>query len=267
MTPRIGLIAGAGPFPLLFAREMRKAGRGVVAVAHEGETDPALAESVDSLCRIQVGEIEKLFSFFKSSGVTEVAMAGGIRKERIFNLRPDARCLALLSTLKERGDDSLLRALADEMERDGIRVLSPTDLVPELLAPVGEMTRPLSAKEQEDVRFGWHVAKEIGRLEIGQCVVVRDRVVLAVEAIEGSDAAIRRGGKLAGKNGVVVKVCKPGQDLRFDLPSVGLGTIGAMIEVSASVLAIEAGKTLLFDREETCAQARAADIALVGIAG
>jgi DUF1009 family protein len=266
MIRKIALIAGAGPFPMLFAREMRKAGRTVVAVAHEGETDPELASLVDALVSIRVGQIGQMIAFFRSHGITEAVMAGGIAKKQIFDFHPDARCLSLLANVRERGDDALLRALADEMKRDGIAIVSATDLLPSLLAPLGEMTRKLSPREEEDVRFGWRIAKEIGRLEIGQCVVVREGVVLAVEAIEGSDAAIRRGGALGERNGVVVKVSKPGQDLRFDLPSVGVGTIDAMSDVAASVLAVEAGKTLVFDREAMCEKARAAHIAIVGIA-
>jgi len=259
----IGLIAGDGAFPRMVAEALRASGLAVVAVAHDGETDPELRASVDMFLSLPVGQLHRMIDYLKSAGVTEVVMAGGVKKTNLFHLQPDARCAALLSQLASKGDDALLVAFADELGRDGITVRSATDYLPELLTPVGEMTRPLLPREWQDIRFGWQIAKTIGQMETGQCVVVLDGVVLAVEAIEGTSATIRRGGSFA-PGSRVIKVCKPQQDLRFDLPAVGLETIAAMKAVTARVLAVEAGRTLLFDRAQMLEEARAADIAIVG---
>jgi len=196
-------------------------------------------------------------------------MAGGITKGRLFtHLRPDLRALKLLSRMKHVGDDGILRAVAAELEGEGIMIVSPTRYLSELLASEGVLSRRQpTAAEMQDVQFGCMIAREIGKLDIGQCVVVRRQAVLAVEAIDGTDATIRRGGLLAGDKAIVVKVAKPTQDLRFDVPAVGLGTIEVMREVKASVLALEAGKTLLFDREEALQLADQAKIAVIGLPG
>lgn len=261
---KIGLIAGNGRFPLLFAEEARKNGVRVIAVAHRGETDPSLASRVDELTWIRVGQLGRLIRAFQSAGVTDAVMAGGVRKVRIFDVRPDLRSVKILSRLKERGDDALLRAFAEELQREGIVVRESTLFLSRLMADHGSMTRPIRPQEQEDIRWGWRLAKTIGGLEIGQCLVVKEKVVLAVEAVDGTDATIRRGGALAGSGATVIKVVKPQQDLRFDIPAVGPGTIATMQEVKAAVLAVEAHQTLLLDRETLIESARAAGIALVG---
>lgn len=264
---KIGLIAGNGQFPLIFAENARRAGLSVIAVAHTGETPPELSDKVDEILWIRVGQIGKLISFFKKAGVTDAVMAGGIRKTRLFEMRPDFRALTLLARLKEKKDDALLRAFAGELEREEIRIRASTLYLSSILAVDGEMTRPLTKAEREDIAWGWPLAKQIGGLDIGQCIVVRDGVVLAVEAIEGTDATIRRGGALGKEKAVVIKICKPQQDLRFDIPAIGPGTIQAMIEVAASVLAVEAGKTLLLEKEKLLREAASAGIAVVGIKG
>jgi DUF1009 family protein len=261
---RIGLIAGNGRFPLLFAEEAKKSGIDVIAVAHVGETDPSIEQMVKEVTWIRVGQVGRLIRAFKSAGITDAVMAGGIRKTRIFDARPDLRSLKILTRLRDRKDDALLRAFAEELEREKIVIRDSTLYLTSLLAEAGEMTRRLSRQEKEDVRFGWRVAKEIGKLDVGQCVVVKQGVVLAVEAVDGTDATIRRGGALSGGNAVVIKVLKPQQDVRFDLPAVGPGTIEAMREVKAAVLAVEAHKTLLLDKDALIGAAREAGIALVG---
>ncbi len=266
---KIGLIAGKSKFPLIFAQAARSQGLDVVAAAHRGETDPALEGLVTALKWVYVGQLGKIISFFRQAGVTQAVMAGGITKGRLFtHLRPDWRALRLLSRLSHVGDDGLLREVAAELAREGITIVSPTPFLTELLAPAGVLSRRRpSAEEMRDVHFGWQIAKEIGRLDIGQCVVVRRQAVLAVEAIDGTDATIRRGGQLAGERAVVVKVSKPEQDLRFDVPAVGLETISVMAEVKAAVLALEAGKTLMFDREAMLQAADRARIAVIGLSG
>ena len=268
MTPgKIGLIAGKSKFPLIFAQAARSQGLEVVAAAHQGETDPALAPLVDAIKWVYVGQLGKIIRFFQQAGVTQAVMAGGISKGRLFShLRPDLRALKILGRARHAGDDGILRAVAEELEASGIAVVSPTLLLTELVAPAGVLSRRRpTAAEMADVHFGWQLAKEIGRLDIGQCVVVRRQACLAVEAIDGTDATIRRGGLLAGEMAVVVKVSKPTQDLRFDVPAVGLDTIAVMTEVKASVLAVEAGKTLIFDRPEMIQAADRARIAVIGL--
>lgn len=268
MNPQpIGLIAGGGQFPLLFARAARKRGRAVVAAAHVNESDPSLASEVDHLCWVKLGQLGKIINHFKKNGVTEAVFAGAITKTRIFkDVLPDFKGLSLWNKIDARQDDAILRAVAQTLEQEGIRVLASTIYLEHLLFPAGVLTRRKpSAGEVEDIRFGWNIAREIGRLDIGQCVVVRDRTVLAVEAIEGTDAAIRRGGKLADRGAVVVKLKKPGQDFRFDLPATGSATIATLAEVGGRVLAVEAGQSLLFDREAMILAADQAGISVVGV--
>jgi DUF1009 family protein len=264
---RLGLIAGNGRFPIIFADNARKLGYHVSAVAHEGETEPELANHVDRIHWIKIGQLNKLIKAFKDDQVHQAVMLGGIKKTHVFTtVRPDFRTLALAARLALWKDDDILREIAKELEKEGIVICESTFGLEGILADEGPLTARLpSEKEWEDIRYGWEVAHEIGRLDIGQCVVVKDRVVVAVEAVEGTDDAIKRGGQLAKDGAVVVKRCKPQQDLRFDLPAVGPRTIEVMASVNASVLAVEAGRTIILDRDLTLRQAKSARIAVVGI--
>jgi DUF1009 family protein len=269
MPKKIGLIAGKGQFPLLFAQAARRRGLEVVAVAHRGETDPAL-EPLSHQCQwISVGQLGKLIRAFKQAGVTQAVMAGGVSRGRLFwDFRPDLRALNLVRRVGAGHDDRLLRGLAAELEEEGITIISPLLYLEDLLAQPGRLSRRQPTSEElQDIDYGFKIAQAVGRLDLGQCVVVRRQVVTALEATEGTDDTIRRGGRLAGRGAVVVKVCKPGQDLRFDLPAVGPGTIEAMQEVEAGVLAVEAGKTLIFDRDDMLALADRAGIAVWGVVG
>ena len=264
---RIGLIAGNGRFPIIFSDNARKMGLHVTAVAHEGETEPELACHVDRIHWIKIGQLNKLIRAFKDDDVRQVVMLGGIKKTHVFStVRPDFRALALATRLALWKDDDILREIAAELEREGITICESTFGLEGILVEEGCLTRRQpSKKEWEDIRYGWEVAYDIGRLDIGQCVVIKDRVVVAVEAVEGTDGAIKRGGELAKDGAVVVKRCKPQQDLRFDLPAVGPRTIEVMASVKAAVLAVEAGKTVMLDRELLIQQAQAHGIAVVGI--
>ncbi len=264
---RIGLIAGNGRFPIIFADNARKLGWHVSAVAHEGETEPELARHVDRIQWIKIGQLNKLIKAFKDDGVDRAVMLGGIKKTHVFStVRPDFRTLALAARLALWKDDDILRELAAELEREGITICESTFGLKGILIEPGLLTsRQLSKKEWEDVRYGWQVAGEVGRLDIGQCVVIKDRVVVAVEAVEGTDGAIKRGGELAKDGAVVVKRCKPQQDLRFDLPAIGPRTIEVMASVKAAVLAVEAGRTVILDREILIQQALAYGIAVLGL--
>ena len=261
----IGLIAGGGQFPLMISEAARKRGLRVVAVAHLGETDQSLSDQVDEIVWIKLGQLGHLLKAFRQNGVNKALMAGSINKRRIFDdIRPDLKGLSLISKLAVFHDDDILGALARELEKEGIEIVSSVTHLPELLAPPECLTKRKPGKsEKEDIDFGWEVAKELGRLDIGQCVVVRNKTVLALEAIDGTDETILRGGKIAREKAVVVKVSKPQQDLRFDVPSVGLDTVKVMSQVRASVLAIEAGKTLMFDKPEMISHADKEGISII----
>ena len=264
---KIGIIAGGGQFPLLFAKAARKQGLEVYAVAHKGETDDGLADHVDRLQWVKLGQLGKIIDFFKQEGVEKTTFLGSITKTNIFrDVRLDLTGLGLWNKIDIKQDDAILRAIADRLAEDNIEVVSSTGYVPELIFPKGVLTKKKPTKAQkEDIRFGWKIARETGRLDIGQCVVVRNRTVLAVEAIEGTDAAIRRGGSLGKEKAVVLKLRKPNQDLRFDLPAVGLLTLESMMVVKAAVLAVEAGFALFFDRKSVIRAADKAGIVIVGI--
>ncbi len=264
---RIGLIAGNGRFPVLFARTARAEGLGVVAVAHEGETERELADCVDDIEWIKVGELDAMIRAFRSHGVRRAVMAGGIRKAALMRqFAPDERGTRLLARLASFSDDALLRAVAGELESEGIQVVESTLFLASMLTPEGLLTdRELSGQQWRDVEYGLAVAKGIGRWDVGQTVVVKAGMVLAVEAIEGTDSALRRGGGLGGGAAVAVKVSKPRQDLRFDVPAVGPDTIAVCREAGIAVLALEAGRTLLLEREALLAAARAAQLAVVGV--
>ena len=264
---RIGLIAGNGRFPIIFADNARKLGLFVSAVAHEGETEPELERHVDRIHWIKIGQLSKLIKAFKADGVQQAVMLGGIKKTHVFTtVRPDFRTLAMATRLAFWKDDDILREFAAELEREGIAICESTFGLEGILVEEGALTsRQPTKKEWEDIRYGWDVAQEIGRLDIGQCVVIKDRVVVAVEAVEGTDGAIKRGGELAKEGAVVVKRCKPQQDLRFDLPAIGPRTIEVMASVKAAVLAVEAGRTVMLDRDMVIQKAQEAGIVLIGI--
>lgn len=265
----LGLICGSGKLPLLVAEAARADGRRVVAVAHKGETDEAIAAAADELSWVRLGQLGRIRDTLAAAGATEVCLAGGVTKVRFFrDARPDAVGLKMLAKLTtSRGDDRLLRAIASVFEDAGMHVVPATQVAPSLLAPEGPIGKRKPTRAQAaDVVFGTRMARAVGRLDVGQAVVVREGVVLAVEATEGTDACIRRGAGQVEGGVVVVKVAKPGQDRRFDLPAVGPATIDVLAESGGGVLAVEAGSTLLLDREALVARADAARIPVVGVA-
>lgn len=264
---RIGLIAGNGQFPLIFSRAARKKGFAIYAAAYQNEADPALKHQVDAIQWLHLGQVKRLIRFFKTHQVSRAVMLGGIQKTRMFtDVKPDIKAIALLSRMRSTHDDGILRAFAGLLEEEGIEVAASTFLLPELLAPSGCWTRRKpSRSEKADIGLGFTLAQEIGRLDIGQCVVLGGGSVLAVEAIDGTDATIARGGKLGRGQAVAVKICKPGQDLRFDMPAVGARTVRTMASAGVSLLAVEAGRAVVFDREEMVGLADKHRIAIVGL--
>ncbi len=267
MTQKIGLIAGNGQFPLLIAQAARSKGWEVYAVGYQGETDPVLPDHVTALEWLYLGQIKKMIKFFRGNGIKDAVMIGGVTKTKMFtNVRPDTKAISLIAGMRHTHDDAILRAFAGLLEKEGIRIHASTFLLPELLAPAGVWTRRKpSRSELEDIRLGWNIAKEIGRLDIGQCVVVAGGTVLAVEAIEGTDAAIIRGGALAKGEAIVVKVCKPNQDTRFDIPAIGQNTIETMHKAQIKSLAVEAGKAVVFDRDTMIQYANQCGMTLIAL--
>ncbi|CAK8724375.1 UDP-2,3-diacylglucosamine diphosphatase [Candidatus Electrothrix aarhusensis] len=267
MSTPIGLIAGGGQFPLLFTEAAKERKRRVVAVCHQNETQVELEHYADVSCWVKLGQLGKIIRFFHEQGVRETVFCGTITKTRMFkDILPDFKGLSLWNKIDRKLDDAILRAVAGALEGEGITVLASTCYLEHLFFPKGIIGKKKPSQEQlTDIRFGWKIAREIGRLDIGQCVVVREGAVLAVEAIEGTDAAIRRGGQLSGSGAVVIKMKKPGQDFRFDLPATGTKTIETLASVKGSVLAVEAGQSLLFDREAMITAADRAGIVVVGV--
>jgi len=264
---RIGLIAGNGQFPILFSKAAKAKGHRVFAVAHKNETDSDLKDNVDTVEWIHVGQIKRIIKFFKKNDINQAVMAGGITKTKMFSdVRLDTKAISLIAGMRHTHDDGILRGFARVLEKEGIQIKPSTFLMPELLAQPGCWTkRKLSRSEKNDVELGWKLAKEIGRLDIGQCVVIGRGSVLAVEAIDGTDATIKRGGRLGKGTAIVVKVCKPNQDTRFDIPAVGAQTIKTMHEVEAKVLSIEAGRAVVFDKKEMIALADKVGITIVAL--
>lgn len=249
----IGLIAGNRSLPLEFARLARAAGvKRIVVAAAEGETDPALASLVDDIVWIKVGQLGKLISIFTSRKVKQCVMLGQIAPKNLFDLRPDLRAMGVMLRLKEKNAHTIFGAIADELQKDGVELIEATPWLAPLMPQTGFHLGPqLSAEQRQDVAFGFKIAKEASRLEIGQLVVVKRGTVLAVEGFEGTDKCLARGGELAGKEGgaVAVKVPKPNHDMRFDVPCLGAQTLETCATAKIAVLAIQSGKSLLLERE------------------
>jgi DUF1009 family protein len=261
----LGIIAGNGSYPLLLAKAARKAGVSrIVAAAFTDETSSLLADAVDEIQWMRVGQLSKLLIFFNETAVQHAVMAGQIAPKNLFDLRPDWKMLLLLAQLKRRNAESIFTAVADELARANVSLLPATTFLGDSVAPAGLIAgRKLSRREQDDVAYGFEIAKAISRLDIGQTVIVKNGTVLAVEAFEGTNEALRRGALLGGKATIMIKVAKPNQDMRFDVPVIGLETIRVASEAQLRVIALEAGKTLLLERDATIDLAERAKISII----
>ena len=266
---KVGIIAGNGQFPLLFSRAARKRGYRVFVAAIEGEADPELSSCCDELVWLHIGQVKKLLKFFRFHGVEDAVLVGGVKKTHIFrDIKPDTKALAFLARMRHTHDDTLLSAFATLLEKEGIVVRPSTFLVPEILAEAGVWTRKgLSFSQKRDLETGWRIAKEVGRLDVGQCLVMEKGSVLAVEAIDGTDATIRRGGSLGDGSALLIKVSKPTQDMRFDVPAVGLQTLQTMQASGVTALVMEAGCAVVFDRAEMVSFADAHKMTIVAVDG
>jgi DUF1009 family protein len=265
----LGLIAGNRTLPLEFSRQARAAGvKKLVAVAFDGETDPALAAVVDEIVWLKVGQLSKLIAVFTDRDIKQCVMVGQIAPKNLFDLRPDLRAMGVLFRLKEKNAHTIFGAIADELKKDGVELIDATPWLAPLMPGAGfHLGAKLSEAQRADVEFGFRIAKEVSRLEIGQIVVVKNGTVLAVEGFEGTDKCLARGGELAGKDGgaVAVKVAKPNHDMRFDIPCIGPQTLETCAASGVAVLALESGKTLLLEREACAELAKKSKISLTTI--
>jgi UDP-2,3-diacylglucosamine hydrolase len=247
----LGIIAGNGVYPKLLAEAARKAGvKKIIGAAFTGETDPVLSQHVDLIEWMRVGQLNRLLKFFSEYKVRHAIMAGQIAPKNLFDLRPDLKALLLLGKLKQRNAESIFAAIADELAKVEVDLLPATTFLEDSLATAGLIAgAKLSRQEEKDADLGWKIAREIARLDVGQAVIVKNGTVVAVEAFEGTNDAIRRGGALAREGAVMIKVAKPNQDMRFDAPVIGVETIRVAAEAKLRVIAVEAGKTLLLERD------------------
>src|ERR1043166_1811479 len=264
---KFGLIAGNGKFPFMVVEGARRSGAEIVVAAIREETDPDIERLPNRVKWIGIGQLGRMIRFFKDEGVEKAIMAGQVKHVQIFSRAvPDARMLKVLLKLPRRNTDSLIGAIASELQSEGIELVDSTCFLQDSLPHSGTLTRREPSKqEREDIEYGLEIAREIARLDLGQTIVVRSRACVAIEAMEGTDETIRRAGQLVKRRLTVVKVAKPDQDMRFDVPVVGVPTIETMVEAGATCLCITAGKTLMFDRDEMIRAAEKNKIAIIAI--
>ncbi len=275
--PKIGLIAGWGRYPIVVAEALKRQDYKVYCIGIKDHADPVLREICDDYCESGVAGLGRSIRYFRVSGVTRATMAGKIHKVLLFKRfawirhMPDWRCVRtffphFVTLRKDRKDDTLTTAVIDAFAEDGITFAPATNFAPELLVKFGRLAGRLSRAQRKDIEFGWTLAKEMGRLDVGQSVAVKGQAALAVEAVEGTDECIRRAGELCPMGGfTVVKVAKPQQDMRFDVPAIGVGTLESMVAAGGRTLAIEAGKTIVIDEADVIEFATRHGITLVAV--
>jgi len=264
---KFGLIAGNGKFPFMVLEGARRSGAQIAVAAIREETDPEIEQLADRVTWVGIGQLGRMIRFFKDEGVEKAIMAGQVKHVQIFSRAvPDVRMLKVLLKLPRRNTDSLIGAIASELQGEGIELIDSTYFLQDYLPKTGILTqRKPDKREQEDVEYGLEIAREIARLNLGQTIVIRGRACVAIEAMEGTDETIRRAGVLAHGRLTVVKIAKPDQDMRFDVPVVGVPTIEAMVAAGATCLCVTAGKTLMFDRDEMIRLANEKKIAIVAV--
>jgi DUF1009 family protein len=266
-TPAVlGIIAGSGVYPLLLADAARVAGvKRIVVAAFTEETSSDITNRADEIEWLRVGQLGKLLNFFRSAGVKQAIMAGQIAPANLFNLRPDLKAMMLLARLRQRNAESIFSAIGDQLASRDVELLPAITFLEHLLAPVGHIAGPqLKEREEDDVTFGFEIAKQLSALNIGQTIVVKNGTVLAVEAFEGTNGAIERGGSLGKKNAIVIKVTKPKQDMRFDVPVIGTETLRIATGAKIRAIAVEADRTLLLEKAALIGLAERLNISLVG---
>ena len=262
----LGIIAGNGIYPRELAAAARRAGvNKIVAAAFINETDPNLAPNVDTIEWLRVGQLGRLLKFFRETGVRQAIMAGQIAPRNLFDLHPDWKALLLLARLKQRNAESIFSGIALELQKAGAELLPATTFLEDLIASRDLIAGPkLGRRQLSDIDFGWNIAKEVARLDVGQTVIVKNGTVLAVEGFDGTNETIYRGGKLAGTGAIMIKVSKPNQDMRFDVPVIGLETVRVAHEAQVRAIVVEAGRTLLLEKTLILEQADRAQISIVG---
>jgi DUF1009 family protein len=265
---KFGLIAGNGRFPFLVVEGAKKQGASLAVVAIKEETDKRIEEIAEKIIWVGIGQLGKMISFFKQEAVEQAIMAGQVRHIQIFSgALPDLRMIRMLWNLPQRNTDALIGGVADEMRREGIELIDSTYFIQDKLAKEGILTtRKPDETERGNIEYGLRIANEIARLDLGQTIVVRAKACVAIEAMEGTDAVIKRAGELAKGKLTVVKVAKPNQDMRFDVPVVGTPTIEEMIKAGATCLCLTARKTLIFDEEEMLGLANRRKISIIAVA-
>jgi len=263
---QLAIIAGNGVYPRVLARRARAAGvRKILALAFEGETDAELGQHVDEIRWLRVGQLNRMLSTLRDARITKAIMAGQIAPRNLFDLHPDWRALLLLAKMRQRNAESIFRAIAGELDKIGVALLPATTFLEDFLAGKGLIAGPkLSRREKSDIDLGWDIAQKIAALDIGQTVIVKNGTVLAIEGFDGTNETIRRGGALGQGGAVMIKVAKLDQDMRFDVPVIGPETISATLEAKIRVIALEAGRTLLLEKEEVIRAAQSAKISVLG---
>jgi len=261
-----GIIAGNGVYPKELASAARRAGvKKIVAAAFTNETDQGFADHVDKIEWMRVGQLGRLLKYFRENAVGQAVMAGKIAPRNLFDLHPDWKALLLLARLKQRNAESIFGAIGAELEKAGVKLMPATTFLEDAMAPTGLIAGPkLTRRQQTDVDFGWHIAKEIARLDIGQTVIIKNGTVLAIEGFDGTNETIRRGGKLAGGGAIMIKVSKPGQDMRFDVPVIGLETVKVAHEAGVPAIAVEAGSALLLEKAAILQHADRSQLSIIG---
>src|SRR5438132_1715058 len=263
---RLAIIACNGVYPRVLARGARAAGvRKILALAFEGETDAELGQLVDEICWLRVGQLNRMLSTLRDAKITSTIMAGQIAPRNLFDLHPDWRALLLLAKLKQRNAESIFRAIAGELGKIGVTLLPATTFLEAFLAGEGLIAGPtLSRREKSDIDLGWGIAQKIAALDIGQTIILKNGTVLAIEGFDGTNETILRGGALGRGGAVMIKVAKPNQDMRFDIPVIGAKTISVAAQAKIRVIALEAGRTLLLEKEDVIRAAQSARISVVG---